>query len=333
MLALVPLERFGYRPLMQRRRALNLARRAREHPPIPLVSVGNITTGGTGKTPAVQWLAGVLGAQMRIGIAARGYGGTMSQSGALVSAGGSPLLSAHEAGDEPLLHARRLPDAIVAIAQDRHHAVEICARNGARLAILDDGFQFWSLPRAFDLVLLDARAPFDNGHLLPAGRLREEPSALGRADAVLLTRSDLATSAQLARARREIADHTSAPVWEAVHAPLDLRDEKTGEILALEELRGLEVTALAALADNRAFSRQLRALGATVDTEIFRRDHFSWSGATVSPQGAIVVTTEKDAVKLDPAWFKGRLLSLRIGLTIKDEARLCTLLWRKLEEL
>lgn len=327
---------------MQRRRAANLARRDLESTPCPIISIGNLTTGGTGKTPAVQWLARALQNQgLKVGIAARGYGGTASEKGALISKGKLPLLSAVKAGDEAVLHARNLPGAVVAVAKDRHLAVEMCAQNGAEIVILDDGFQFWSLPRAFDFVLLDARAPFGNGHLLPRGRLREERAALKRASAILLTRCDRASQAKIDQARMEIGRCTFAPIFLSRHAPADLRDEKSGDILPLSFLKRREIKAFAGLADNAQFYQSLQNLGAAPIHRLKRErgDHHTWQardfewfenapsinrfqadGFAKLP----VVTTEKDAVKLDLAWFEAPLLSLRIALEIEAEATLLT---------
>lgn len=312
---------------IQRRRAGNLERRARETAPCPIISVGNLTTGGTGKTPTVQWLVRVLQAQgLQVGVAARGYGGRSSSAGALVSDGQTTFLKAADAGDEAVLHARNLPGCAVAIGADRHHAVALAVAAGAQIVVLDDGFQFWSLPRAFELVLLDAKRPFGNGRLLPLGRLREERAALARADAVILTRADRPTMDELNRNRSEVERFAGAPLFEAFHAPRDLRDEKTGATLPLSRLKGEAVCAFAGLADNAQFYRLVRELtGVTVDTLLRERgDHHRWkkrdfwqwtSGA---PGGKPLVTTEKDAVKVDPLWFREPLWSLRIGLRVRE---------------
>lgn len=330
-----PLE-FFYFHAMQKRRAQNLARRASEAAPCPLLSIGNLTTGGTGKTPATQWAAQFLREKGRkIAIISRGYGGSLSQKGAIVSDGATTFLSAEQAGDEPIYHARNLPGAVVTIGQDRHQAARIAVEKyGAQVGILDDGFQFWSLPRAFDLVLLDAKEPFSNGQLLPTGRLREEPAALGRADAILLTRSERATPIELETSRREIGKWTHAPIFLAQHAPMDLRDEKTGAILPLETLRGCQVNAAAALAHNREFFQTLETLGAILENQIARRDHHRWLRQEFSNCVELpFVTTEKDAVKLEPGWFNGPLWSLRIQLEIENGAALQSLIWDKLNPL
>jgi len=315
-----PLEGF-YAWGMRRRRTANLARRATAELLCPIISIGNLTAGGTGKTPAVIWLASYLGDQgRRIAVVSRGHGGTASDQGAIVSRGSGPLLSAAEAGDEPVLHSRRLSGVSAVIGRDRalavHRAVSEC---GAEIVVLDDGYQYWSLPRTVDIVLLDARAPFGNGKLLPVGRLREEPDALDRANAILLTRADLATEEQMEDSRRQIAHFSPAPVYTCSHRPLDLLDEATGQITPLSSLADQRVVLVSALAANDSFRTSAEKLGARVLTHVARRDHYKWSARDfrrLPAEADMVVTTEKDAVKLDPAWFGTPLHSLRIGLDL-----------------
>lgn len=301
-----------YHQLYQRRR-----RRFAGEPPARIegckvISVGNITTGGTGKTPMAQWLARRLQERgARVAVAARGYGGSLSRAGAVVSDDRTIFLDARQAGDEPLLHARALSGVPVVIGRDRVAAARRAVREfGANVVVLDDGFQYWSLARDLDIVLLDARRPLDNGHLLPRGRLREPPSALRRAQAIVLTRADRASEKQRGAARAQIARWTSAPICEACHAPAALRDEATGRTIALDTLRGARVCALSALADNGAFAATLRELGACVALHVARRDHHSWRASelqraarrALAINAAAVVTTQKDAVKMEAAW-------------------------------
>lgn len=335
---------------MRRRRTFNLRLRERELAPCPIVSVGNLTTGGTGKTPTTQWLARALQKRgVRVGVALRGYGGNLKEGGALVSDGEQTFLGPLVVGDEAALHARNLPGVVVTVAKDRHRATQLALQYGAQVVILDDGFQFWSLPRAFDLVLLDAKNPFGNGHLLPAGRLREEKTELGRADAVLLTRVERPSLEQLARTHAEIRELTDAPVFESWHRPKDFRVEETGEILPLSALKGKRVKAFAGLADNTQFYRMVRSLGASFINTLLRErgDHHQWKkrdfnwtvpdmtvmGANVERAFAATITTEKDAVKVDPTWFSPPLWSLRIALQLRDdETELEELIWKSLGE-
>lgn len=302
-----------------------------------IVSIGNITTGGTGKTPAVQWLARRFTAEkIRVAIVARGYGGSLSKAGAIVSNGERVLVSAHQSGDEPLLHAYALPQIPVVIGVDRVRAVEMTVEKFAPdVVILDDAFQYWSLARDFDLVLLDARKPFGNGHLLPRGRLREEPQQLQRADAILLTRSDAASIEEIDATKSHIAQIADAPIFLSRHAPTFLRDLTQHRVLDIADLRGCALAACSAINDNRGFARSLEKLGAHVVAQIARRDHHAWRENEVREfaQNALakgatqIVTTAKDMVKLQAEWCAPLPLRiLEIALQIDDEATL----WRQI---
>lgn len=156
---------------------------------IPVLSVGNLTVGGTGKTPVVDHLVQrALMSGQRVAVVSRGYGGQRKSGTALVSDGRGTLHDdAYLYGDEPVLLARRNRDAMVIVARKRSEGVMLAEKLGAELVILDDGFQHLRLSRDLDIVLLDSRSPFGNGHLLPAGPLREPVASLARADLVILT--------------------------------------------------------------------------------------------------------------------------------------------------
>ncbi len=294
---------------------------------IAVVSVGNLSLGGTGKTPCVRWLAQrALQAGLSPAIVSRGYGGSGSAAGLVVSDGWQVLASAQQAGDEPIEHARSLPGVPVVIGRDRHAAARQAREMGANLVILDDGFGFWSLRRECDIVLLDARAPFGNGRLLPRGRLREEPQALGRAHAILLTRADLGSPEQLEASRREVGLYSSVPLWTSRHAPRGVFDEQEQHLEPLQVLEGARVLALSALANNTLFARSLEQGGARIVQRVEKGDHHAWSRAEIERAAELalrcgaraIVTSGKDAAKIDPAWVQGiALWSLRIELEVE----------------
>lgn len=321
---LSPLEAMYFHFYRRRRRRWNARRRIEG---CRIVSVGNISTGGTGKTPCVQWLARALQQRnYRPAVIARGYGGTQSKVGFVVSDGQSIFGNARDCGDEPMLHARALSGVPVVIGQDREAAVRRAVSElNCNVAILDDGFQYWSLARDFDLVLLDARRPFDNGKLLPLGRLREPEAALLRAHALLLTRVDRASPDELDAAYRAIRSFAVAPIWESRHAPQTLRDESSDQETSLDQLRGAKIGALSALAGNEEFFASLEAMGAKLVARLARRDHHRWSeheirrfSHSAQAQGAtMLLTTEKDVVKIKPSWsHRLPLYSLPIALDI-----------------
>lgn len=298
---------------------------------VPVISVGNITLGGTGKTPCVQWVARELQKNgWRVTIVSRGYGGELSQAGAVVADGKSIILNAQQAGDEPLLHARSLPGVAVVIGIDRVRAARIAVTQcGATIVVLDDGFQFYSLQRNLDIVLLDARRPFNNGHLMPAGRLREPPESLQRAGAIVLTRCAMATAEEIAATRASIKEFSQAPIFQSNHVSVGVRNEDNGQIKPLETLKNRRVVALSALAHNEQFANSLEMCGAHVVAHERRRDHHAWREKEVrsfavkakSLGAELLLTTEKDAVKIDAAWSEPLpLYSLVIRLDFGDES-------------
>ncbi len=291
-------------------------KKARSIPHAKVVSLGNITTGGTGKTPAVQYFAALLKTEgYKVGILSRGYGGRAMKTGALLSDGQQIFLPESESGDEPYLLAVNLPGIPVAVGRNRFaSAQKLQQQFGCDLFLLDDGFQHYALSRDVDIVLIDATNPFGNGHLLPNGILREPKESLKRSDIVILTKCDLAGRARVEQLRdevKEISGHSA--VFLANHRPTALvklpvvyssaaigswKKEK------LDYLKGKEVWALSAIGNARAFENTLRELGATHVEGISFRDHHDYSEKDVLnilrriDPNDVVVTTEKDWVKL-----------------------------------
>lgn len=185
-------------------------------PPIPVIAVGNLTIGGTNKTPTVDWiLDGLADSGTALGVLTRGYGRggppqTFRFADLTAGLGGSPAEpgcpgSGPEVGDEPWLLARRHPGVWVAIDPDRRRGLEALVDRGVTAAVADDAFQHRRLARSFDLVLVDATCPWGSGRLLPAGILREPRAGLIRADAVLVTRADEAGEERTAEVLRDVS--------------------------------------------------------------------------------------------------------------------------------
>jgi tetraacyldisaccharide 4'-kinase len=293
-------------------------RKARARLPCPVISVGNIVSGGTGKTPMAQWLTRRLAERgARVAVVLRGYGGSQSEVGGVVSDGERVLMTVDESGDEAQLHARTLQSVPVLIGRDRAAAGERAVREfGAAVVVLDDGFQTWRLQRDLDLLLIDATNPFGNGHLLPCGVLREPVRAVARADVVVLTKTDAVDEETLKRLETRLRQwlREDALIARARHKPTCFIN-CGGEPLPLSHLRGAKVCALSALADNSSFLRTLKGLGLVIEVASSFSDHHryaqrDWQAAHAS--GLPVVTTEKDWVKLDPAWLTPRTYALRI---------------------
>jgi tetraacyldisaccharide 4'-kinase len=197
-------------------------------PPLPTVSVGNLTIGGNGKTPFTLFLAARLRQSgLRVGIVSRGYGGQSSRSARLVSDGRHIVMTPLEAGDEPVMLAKSF-DGPIAVARRRIDAIELLATNGlAEAALLDDGFQHVRLRRDVDLLLINKSLGFGNGRLLPAGPLRERAGAIRRADILVLIESSGAPNSS-----SRLLEKSSQPASPSVVSPASGRELKEGSQLS-----------------------------------------------------------------------------------------------------
>lgn len=295
---------------------------------VPVISVGNITAGGTGKTPCVEATCRVLLEEgLRPAVLSRGYGGSLRAAWAAVSDGEHLLRTPREAGDEPVLLAQRLPGVPVLVGRDRRVTARVAVeRFGAQVLVLDDGFQHLRLARDLDLITLDARHPFGNGHCFPRGLLRETPRALADADLVLLTRTRRADSERVETVREEVHRHNPAvPVLRTAHAPLAVVDLGNGEVSPLERLRGLKVLAFAGIGTPHAFFQELRNLGAQVLEAVPFPDHHRYDAAGLDQldnwarlmNAQAMVTTEKDGVRVVAHLPLGvPVLALRIEMAL-----------------
>lgn len=261
---------------------------------VPVISVGNITTGGTGKTPLVVWIARWLGERgLSVALLSRGYGATAPS--------GSET-------DEALLLRRYLPSVPHLMGRDRYASgLRAIREHGARCIVLDDGFQHLALARDLDIVVVDCLLPFGFGHLLPRGLLREPLSGLRRADLVVLSRSDLCSGGEVDAIRNRIQGICpGVPVVTSVHRPGHFIRHGTEEELPLEWAQGRRLYAFSALGNPTAFPRTLERLDTTVVAHHAFRDHHWYTAAdlaevaraAVSEGAEALVTTEKDAVKI-----------------------------------
>jgi tetraacyldisaccharide 4'-kinase len=288
----------------------------------PVISIGNLAVGGAGKTPAAIAVARRLAARgRRVAVLSRGYGATRSDA-RVVSDGAAVRLGAAEGGDEPVLVARRLPGTAVLCGPRRAALARVAVGDlGADALLLDDGFQHRALARDLDVVVLDAAAPFGNGHLLPAGPNREPRRALRRAGLVWLSRVDQADPAALPALRALARDATGVDPVESRHAPVDVVDGALVRGFGAGALRGRRVLLLAGVARPGGFRRTLEGLGALVAAERVFPDHHRFSPgeldevlrAADAGRCELVVTTEKDAVRLAPEFAADpRIRAVRI---------------------
>ena len=309
-----------YTAAAERDRRRKLARRRRLARPV--VSVGNLTVGGTGKTPVTAFLAERLRDRgFHVAILTRGYGARPPAGGvAVVSDGERVLADAATAGDEPLMLARRLPGVAVVRGADRWAAGDWYARDHrVDVFLLDDGFQHAQLHRDFDLLLLDGRRGVGNGLALPAGPLRERPAAAARADGVLVTRCAAPDPAEVLPAvlRPWLA---GKPVWSVDYVLKGIFEPRRSEAIPPAEAGA--AVALAGLADPEQFFGFLEKQGLALRARLPFPDHHRYRPAdadavrrAVASSGARrVLVTAKDAVKLDGLDFGAPLGVVEIGL-------------------
>ncbi|MFO7947295.1 MAG: tetraacyldisaccharide 4'-kinase [Armatimonadota bacterium] len=276
--------------------------------PLPIISVGNISLGGTGKTTVTHFLAEKLGEMaLNAGIVLRGYG-RRGRGPLMVSDGHTLNATAEDAGDEAWLLASTLPQCPVAVATRRERAVEMLkSRTAVNIAVFDDGFQYYRMQRDIDLVLLDACRVAGSDRLFPAGHLREPYSHLSRATDIWITHADLADDEDVQRCRRIAARYAPhAPVVTTSHA-LERCTDWWGNEVPVETLKDSNCVAVAGIGNPESFFAMAERLLQTDIERITFDDHHRYSehdwdiiGAGVSDDIA-VITTPKDAVKMpDP---------------------------------
>jgi tetraacyldisaccharide 4'-kinase len=274
--------------------------------PAPVIGVGNLAVGGTGKTPLVMVVVrALLDLGLPAAVISRGYGAAAGRGGVTwVSSGQGPLSDARQAGDEPLLLARRLPVPVAAGPDRWEVGRAVLAQCGSRVLVCDDLFQHRRLHRDLDLVALDAARPLGNGHLLPAGHLREPAVGLRRAGALVLTRS--ADPAVVDQDRRWLRSFWGPGTVLACGHHLAGLDDAQGQPLPPETWRGRPVLAFCGLADPDQFAAGLKRAGLTVldcvgfaDHHFFTPDelHDLWRRAK-DRGAAALVCSEKDWVRL-----------------------------------
>lgn len=280
-------------------------------PPVPVVSVGNLTLGGTGKTPVVEYVARFYRQRgWQVAILSRGYGSSAGPN------------------DEALVLEENLPDVPHLQGTNRATLASIAVEElESEVLVLDDGFQHRRLARDLDLVLLDVTQPWGHGYYFPRGLLREGPRSLRRAGVILLTRCDQVGAEERQQLHREIKRYApEIPISETVHCPLDLLSSD-GRTESLATLHARPALAFCGIGNPDAFRRTLQALAvAVLDFRTFP-DHHAYTRADVKDLHAwvrqhsaadLVLTTQKDLVKVRLAQLGGQpLWAVRIGLHVQ----------------
>jgi len=306
---LVQLRLYFYRKRIFRERALGCL----------VISVGNLTVGGTGKTPIVEKFARALQAGGRqVAILSRGYKsvprkrrwldrlrGNIVDPPRIVSDGKTLLLDSRTAGDEPYMLAHNLKDVVVLVDKDRvKSGLFAIDKWKVDTLLLDDGLQYLHLKHRLDIVLVDRQAPFGNEFLLPRGTLREAPRNVRRASYIFITKNTGESNEALIRRMRRY--NRTAEIIECAHKPLYLQDVFTGERLPLDRLRDTFIGSICGIAAPESFEGALRKLGAHLDLAKSYIDHHYYTEAELTTfinrcirrDLAMIVTTEKDAVRM-----------------------------------
>ena len=298
----------------------------------PVISVGNLTTGGTGKTPLVEWVCRTVARETgkRVCVLTRGYGRANPQSQVVVSDGSKLLADERQSGDEPCLLAQNLVGIAAVISNpDRISAGEWAIKNlGSEVFVLDDGFQHLRLARDLDIVTIDATNPWGGGHLLPYGRLREPRAGLSRADCVVVTRTDqVENPIAVKNAIQRLAG--AIPVFSSRMVTLGIRTPD-GQSVDPKNFVAQPVAAFCGVGNPESFFNHLRREGCTLSITRAFADHHSYTQSDIGrlvtdgkASGATqLVTTAKDAIKLASLELELPCHVLDIQISIDDDDRL-----------
>jgi tetraacyldisaccharide 4'-kinase len=313
-----------------------------------VISVGNITVGGTGKTPLVEYIARYLQKEgYSVAILTRGYGRRSRKLRVLnykgkMTARGEPAY--REFGDEPLMLARALPEIPVIVNTDRYEAGQWAERElGVEVLLLDDGYQHLALARDLNILVLDATDPFGGLEMVPFGRLREPLYAIRRADAVIITRADRpfdqGQTLAIIKQIKEAYGEKMPPVMYACCSILQMRHLQTGAIYDIDQFAGWNAFVMCGIGNPQAFLEDVIQAGMNIAGERFFADHHAFtqkeldrvSCAAQSAGADMIVTTEKDAVRLEGLECRQMPIYVaRLSIESQDEVRLKSMLLRTL---
>jgi tetraacyldisaccharide 4'-kinase len=316
-----------------------------------VISVGNVTLGGTGKTPIVEYLARYLASEGRsVAILTRGYRRSTRGQQVLNAPGATQQAmtdrvadaDAHlNYGDEPVMLARMLPEVPIVIDADRFEAGRRAEEMGADVVILDDGYQHLRLSRDLNLLLLDATDPFGGSEMVPFGRLREPLYALKRADAIIITRANRAFDQGPLLGAIRYCCGDAVPILYFYSAITRLRHLATGAVYDVAEFAGWKASLLCGIGNPEAFAEDVLEAGISVVAEHFYRDHHVYGQADVdsieqkarTAAADLIITTEKDSVRLEGLKFgEVPVYAAQLEIQSEDEIRLKSLVLRTLHK-
>jgi tetraacyldisaccharide 4'-kinase len=302
--------------------------------PCKVVSIGNITVGGTGKTPMVEYVANLLkGLGLKVAVISRGYGGYAQGSGGIVSNGKTIFMKQEESGDEPQLLATKLKGVPLLVGKDRYRAGRrAISKFGSSVLVLDDAFQHLPLKRDLNLLLLDSTRPFGNGHCIPRGTLREPIDQMKRASSFILTRWP--EEKNLSRVIPMIeACAPGRPIFRCMHVPVGLFVAGRKEFVDLGDLKGRRLFAFCGIAQNDSFLDTVSGLEGYIGGCLEFPDHHRYSHHDLRVIWKMardlnvddIITTEKDYVNI---WtdmpLTPRLLVLVVSISFGNDTEAFT---------
>ncbi len=298
----------------------------KEYFKVPIISVGNITFGGTGKTPMIVYLTQKM-AELDLTpvVLTRGYKGELENESGIIKGGQRFRSNPKEFGDEPLLISRKMDRGAVIVGKRRAQNLKRYFHEvSPDVVFLDDGFQHIQLYRSFNIVLFDAALPLDRYKTAPMGYLREGLTALKDADAIVLSRADQVTSEKMGELLSLLKSYhrEGIPIAKFGYKPDGLFDSFDKKVFAMDELQGREVIALSAIASPDSFYQLLESHGASIVEKIVYPDHYLFTQNDMNDvllksaqRNALVVTSEKDMVKVRRVIQDDRIVYVNISVS------------------
>jgi tetraacyldisaccharide 4'-kinase len=290
---------------------------------VPVISVGNVTFGGTGKTPFTIWLSEEFNRMNKtIMVLTRGYKGKFEKSHGIIQGEEAYKNDPQDYGDEPLLIARKIKKGAVVVGKNRSENLKYYFSNvKPDIVLLDDGFQHLKLYQNLSIVLFDALLPLDQYSVAPLGYLREGMTALKDADCIVISRADQASVEQRQALKSLIKNYLKkeTPIAEIQYKPTGLYSPQFKKVYDIEDLRNRKVIALAAIASPESFFRLIESYGAQIVDKVIYPDHYYFTPEDINnilfkatSLGALVIASEKDIVKIRRISLEARILFIDI---------------------
>jgi tetraacyldisaccharide 4'-kinase len=290
---------------------------------VPVISVGNVSFGGTGKTPTIIWLAEwLIENGLTPAVLTRGYKGVLEHSSGLLKSGQKFRLNPFDYGDEPLMISNKMTKGAVIVGKNRAKNLKrYFAEVKPDVVLLDDGFQHLQIYRSFNVVLFDATMPIDLYEPAPLGYLREGLTALKDADAIIISRSDMVTKDQIKLLTKKLSPYVNNKVVFGMtkYQALGIYDVYDHFVYPISSLKGMRVIAVTAIASPNSFYAYLQNLGAEITDKISFPDHYFFTSEDVneilikaSQQSSVVICSEKDMVKMKRVSLDSRIFYTKV---------------------